>query len=429
MSKLLEHTKIKVYPPLEDFMFLKNKYNEQIKRFYSDVQNNKIAYIKYIREVTQYQSVQEELKKFSDFEHLIIIGIGGIINGAKAIIESVGDRVKKEHIFIDNVGFQQFNNLKKLKHHINPEKDVVIIVSKSGTTLETLIEFSFFVHLIPAFLKSKRIIVMTSEKGKLLDKFAQQNNLYTYYLPRDLGGRFSHFYSSLIPSVLLGINHNIIISSARKFVGAIENNRESKFLHFALNLFEIIKKLNISNIVILNYIDKLNSLGEFCVQLWDESLGKINKHNVRFHTTMVNALCPKEQHSQLQAFLEGKHDKLLFFLTPSQNFQSNSFDDNLFYKRSFNIGEILHAQGLGVLSSFIKEEMPIVWFEIEQLNEEFSGEFLAFFTLLVIVGAYLNELNPFNQDAVELYKNLTNAYLKISNQVEEPTFISKLTPL
>lgn len=429
MNNLLKHTRIKVYPPLEDFTVLKNKYKDQINRFFVDIQSNKITYIKYIKDSLGYQKLPQQLNNLLDFDHLIMIGIGGIINGAKAILQTLQDKLKKECIFIDNIGYEKFNNLKKLKHHVNPEKDVVIAVSKSGTTFETLIEFSFFLHLIPEFLKSKRIIVMTSEKGKPLDKFAQENDIPVYYLPPDLGGRFSHFYSSLIPDILLGINHNIIFSSAKKFIESVETNNISKFLHLGLHIFELIKKLDISNIVILNYIDKLNSLWEFCVQLWDESLGKINNNNIRFPATMINALCPKEQHSQLQAFLEGKHDKLLFFFAPSKKFQSVDFYDSFFYKRNFTIAQILSAQSLGVLSSFLKEEMPVVWFEIEQLNEEFIGEFLTFFTTLVILGGYLNELNPFNQNAVELYKNLTNIYLGISQETVKTDFITKLVEI
>ncbi len=414
---LLRHARIKVYPKPHNFKILQNKHKKQIDSFFSDLSNNKIPYAKYVKRILdlRFKIKDSELNKLTDFSHIIIVGIGGIVNGIKAIFHTLIDKMNgKEIVFIDNIGFKQFEYLQKFKNHLNPKKDIIILISKSGSTLETLIESSFFINLLPDFIKSKRIMVITSQENQFLHKFGRENELYTFLIPEDLGGRFSHFYCALLPLTLFGINHNDIFNSAINFIERVQNlQNKSKFIHFTLNLFNNLNSHNVSNIVILNYIDKLNSLADFCVQLWDESLGKVNNKGIRFPTTMINALCPKEQHSQLQAFLEGEHDKMLFFLAPSPRFASIQFKDNFFYNRKFTLTEILNAQAKGVLASFIKERLPIVWFEIDQLNEQFIGEFLAFFSLLVILGGYLNELNPFNQDAVELYKKLTRSYLNL----------------
>lgn len=427
---LLQNVEIKLYPKPTSFKILKNKYKKQIEQFFSDLINDKIAYTKYTKQIknSRLKIQDSELKDFYDFDHIITVGIGGIINGTKSIFHTLTDRMnEKEIVFIDNIGFKQFEYLQKLKNHFNPKKDILVLVSKSGTTLETLIESSFFIDLLPNFIKNKRTIIITSESNQFLDNFAKQNGLYIHFLPKDLGGRFSHFYSSILPLTLSNINKNNIFNSAIKFIKQVENYRnKSKFLHFTLNLFHNINEYNLSNIIILNYIDKLNSLADFCVQLWDESLGKINSKGIRFPTTMINALCPKEQHSQLQAFLEGAHNKMLFFFVPSHKFKSIGFKDSLFYNRKFTLTEILNAQAKGVLGSFIKEGLPVVWFEIDELNEPFIGEFLAFFSLLVILGGYLNELNPFNQNAVELYKKLTRSYLNLDKTIIQDTQLYRI---
>ncbi|MFN7181797.1 MAG: hypothetical protein ACK4NF_03845 [Planctomycetota bacterium] len=428
---LLQYVKVKTFPHLNDFEALKNKYKKEIENFYSDLITNSIPYIRYIKEYNNALTTLTKMIKsdFKQFQHIVIIGIGGIVNGTKAIYYTLKDKIKKEIVFIDNTGFSQFEYLQNfLRFHLNPHEDILIFVSKSGETLETLMESSFFLNILPDFLKTKRILIETSEKNKLLDKFATTYDLPVYYLPSDLGGRFSHFYSSLLPLLLCETDVTTIFEGARRFIERVENNfYQSKFLYFVLDLHNTINTKNIASIIVLNYIDKLHFLSDFFVQLWDESLGKCNEKGMRFPVCMINALCPKEQHSQLQAFLEGKHDKIFFFVVPSIHFSSLEISDTFFYNRKFRVSEILNCQGKAVASSFIKESLPIRWFEIEQLNEEFVGEFLTFFTLLVIFTGYLNQLNPYNQNAVELYKNLTRSYLKLTDSCDGPAIFDNLT--
>ncbi len=422
-SQLLDYVNTKIFPAPASFEELKNKYKKQIDAFYFDLKNNLIPYTKYIKEYENAISVADKIikDKFNSFDHLIIIGIGGIINGTKAIYNILSNNIKKEIIFVDNIGFKQFEYIQNhLKNHLQPNKDILILVSKSGGTLETLLESSFFLYQFSDFLKSKRIIVVTSEKNKPLDNFATTSGLDVYYLPADLGGRFSHFYSSLLPLLLCRSRIDKIFNASKQFLDRVENDfYKSKFLHFVLNLYYEITRTNITNLIILNYIDNLNSLSDFLVQLWDESLGKLNKKGFRFPACMINALCPKEQHSQLQAFLEGKRYKLFFFFVPQNDFDSIEFHDTIFFNRKFKISEVLNAQSKAVASSFIKENLPLYWFEVKELNENFIGEFLTFFTLCIILVGYLDELNPYTQEAVELYKHLTKIFLKLEWDKEE----------
>ncbi len=378
-TNLLNYAYTKLYPTPTNFEVLKNKYRKYIDTFYFDLKNNLIPYTKYIKDYKNTIATVENIikDKFKPFEHIIIIGIGGIINGTKAIYHTLIDKIKKEIIFIDNIGFNQFEYIQShLKNHLNSNNDIIIIVSKSGETLETLLESSFFINIFPDFLKTQRIFIATSEKNRPLDDFARTYNLPTYYFPTDLGGRFSHFYSSLLPLLLCEIRVNKIFEQAKQFVDGIEDNfYQSKFLHFVLNLYNNIITLDISNIVLLNYIDKLNTLSDFFVQLWDESLGKCNKNGIRFPSCLINALCPKEQHSQLQAFLEGKHDKIFFFFVTPSDYRSIEFNDTIFHNRKFRISEVLNAGGKAVASSFIKENIPISWFEIKELDETYVGEY------------------------------------------------------
>jgi glucose-6-phosphate isomerase len=426
---MLSTVKVSIFPKPLSFTVLKKKYKHSIEKFYMDFKERRIPYVKYIE---NYQTLLEQMgsltNKFSNCEHIIIIGIGGIVNGTKAIFNALASKAKKEVVFIDNPGYKLFHTLQNhFINHFNAQNDLVILVSKSGTTLETLVQSSFFLNIFSSFLNTKNIVVMTSEAKSSLTNFAVKNNLTTCYLPKDLGGRFSHFYSAYLPLQLCGIDFKKVFDGAKRFISVIEKDFiNSKFLHFTLNLCENIKKNKVDNVVFLNYIDRLDALTYFFVQLWDESLGKKYGRNLRFPTCAINALCPREQHAQLQAFLEGKHNKLLFFIAPAENFSTISFEDSYFFNKKFDLTSLLFAQAQGVLGSFLKEKLPIVWTEIGALDEEFVGEFLSFFSLMVILIGYLFNLNPYTQDAVELYKKLTRIYLGLEPSLKKIKLTNKL---
>ena len=88
--------------------------------------------IKSLTSTYKYSFKKKLIKKFIKAPILRLIGMGGSILGAEAIYNFLDFKIKKKVLFV--------NNLKRQQETINlPKKLVNIIISKSGNTLETII--------------------------------------------------------------------------------------------------------------------------------------------------------------------------------------------------------------------------------------------------------------------------------------------------
>ena len=80
----------------------------------------------------------KDLKKFKKFKTIVIIGMGGSILGSEAIFNFLSDKIKKEVYFLDDIDEIKILKLKK-KIFIN--RSLFLVISKSGNTIETLVNF------------------------------------------------------------------------------------------------------------------------------------------------------------------------------------------------------------------------------------------------------------------------------------------------
>ena len=81
---------------------------------------------------------KEELEKFDKFKIIAIIGMGGSILGAESIYYFLQEKIKKKFYFFNDLDEKKISIFKK---KINLNKVLFIVISKSGTTVETLTNF------------------------------------------------------------------------------------------------------------------------------------------------------------------------------------------------------------------------------------------------------------------------------------------------
>ena len=80
---------------------------------------------------------KKNIIKYKKFSNYRIIGMGGSSLGAQAIFNFLKRKIKKNFIFIDNLENENFRN--------NKTKFLNLIISKSGDTLETIINANILV--------------------------------------------------------------------------------------------------------------------------------------------------------------------------------------------------------------------------------------------------------------------------------------------
>ena len=143
-----------------------------------------------------------QLKKFKKYKTVILIGMGGSVLGAKALYSFFSTKIKKKFIFFDNL--DQLKT-KKVKKEINLKNSLFIIISKSGNTLETLINSNLFKDKI----NNKNTIIITEKKTNLLNTFAKNKKILAINHKNYLGGRYSVLSEvGMIPAYFMGLKTN-----------------------------------------------------------------------------------------------------------------------------------------------------------------------------------------------------------------------------
>jgi glucose-6-phosphate isomerase len=151
------------------------------------------------REHKKLEQFCEKLEKSNQFNDLILVGIGGSELGPKALylaLDAYQKKGKRAH-FVGNV---DPDDLAQTLSRVDLKKTLVMVVSKSGGTLETATNEAFFrSQFEQAGLNPKNHFVAVTGEGSPMDN--PKNYLEAFYMWDFVGGRFSA--TSMVGGVLI----------------------------------------------------------------------------------------------------------------------------------------------------------------------------------------------------------------------------------
>ena len=203
--------------------FLKKKSEKKLKKLFYSIINQENQVFKSMSKdyVDKYNF--KKIKKISKKNQVRIIGMGGSILGAQAIYCFLKDKIKKNFDFTNNLNASE--NLKDKKEITN------LVISKSGNTLETIINVNLF-------LKKKKNIFITERKESYLFNLASKLKAEIINHNNFIGGRYSVLSEvGMLPAHLMGLNPkkfrclNDLIKN-KKFVNLLVQNTNS-ILHYS----------------------------------------------------------------------------------------------------------------------------------------------------------------------------------------------------
>ena len=335
---------------------------------------------------------KKDLQKFDKFKKLRLIGMGGSSLGAHAIYDFLKKDIKKKFTFVDNL---RPLNKKKRDRFLN------LIVSKSGNTLETIVNSNLFIN------KKDQNIFITENNKNYLYKLAEKLKAKIVHHNNFIGGRYSVLSEvGMLPAELMGLNPNKFrqlnhLITNKKYLNALVSN-------VSATLYLLKKKK--FNSIIVNYDDNSKNLFTWYQQLIAESLGKKNKGLLPVVSNM-----PKDNHSVMQLFLDGfKNNFFTFFYVHEKNSPKIINKYNLSsqnFLKNKNLNQILYAQKKATENIFKRKNIPFRSFEIFKRDEKTLGELFNFFILETILLADCLKINPYDQPAVELIKKETKKIL------------------
>ena len=333
----------------------------------------------------------KNLKKFKTFN---IIGMGGSSLGAKAIYSFMEPKINKNFTFTDNLNSKK--NIQKSK-----TKNLNIVISKSGNTLETISNYS-------SIKGKKNNIFICENTDNYIRSLAKKLNSQIINHKNYIGGRYSVLSEvGMLPAIFMGLkpdkfkNLNNLIKN-KNFINSLLDSVVSTTYFLSKKKF---------NSIILNYDELSLDLFSWYQQLIAESLGKHSKGILPLVSTM-----PKDNHSLMQLYLDGPKNNFFTFFIVEEKFSNKInkryLNDSFSYLSNKNTYEILKAQFEATQNIFKKRKIPFRTFVVKKRDEKTLGEIFCFFILETIMLGKALKINPFNQPEVELIKKETYKILK-----------------
>ena len=336
---------------------------------------------------------KKNLLIYKNFKDIRVIGMGGSSLGTQAIYNFLKHKIKKNFLFIDNL--LPNKKVQKKKKYLN------LVVSKSGNTIETIINSNIYIK------KKDKNIFITENKKNYLFELAAKLKAEVIHHNNFIGGRYSVLSEvGMLPAELMGLNSK----KFRQFDNLIRNKKYLNALisNVSATIYYIKKKK--FNSVIINYDKNSEGLFSWYQQLVAESLGK-NKNGI----LPIISNMPKDNHSVMQLYLDGFTNNFFTFFYVHENNLTKISDNNILPSHAFiykkDIGNITYSQMKASEKVFNRKNIPFRSFEIKDRSEKTLGELFCFFILeTILLGRALN-IDPYSQPSVELIKKETKKFL------------------
>jgi len=375
--------------------FTKKKFNKNLKVLFKkliDKNNYDDNVIKSFSKSYFYSFTKKQLKKYKKFNFFQIYGMGGSSLGIQAIYDFMRPKIKKNFYFFDNLDSK--NKIIKTK-----SKSLNLIISKSGNTLETIVNENIFSGSNKLYITENNNNYLRNTALRLKKEIIEHKNF--------IGGRYSVLSEvGMLPAELMGLNSN----KFKRFDKLVSNRDFINSLLANVNMLYRLVKMGKTNSIILNYDESSYNLFRWYQQLVAESLGKNSKGVLPIISEM-----PKDNHSLMQLYLDGNKNSFFTFFDiknyNSPKIKKKKIFSNYKYLKKHDLFSIKSAQKKATINVFKAKGIPFRTFEVLKKNEETLGELFTFFMLETILLGKMLKINPYNQPSVELIKKETKKIL------------------
>ena len=353
-------------------------------------------------------AIRTAVAPFENPEAILTIGIGGSALGAATIEHALRSRSDPPAYFLDNVDPAAVTELLSTL----PLSDTVVnVVSQSGTTAETLANFLVVRDAMDAAGVdwTEQTLVTTGESGNLYE-LAQRHDLPTLAVPDGVPGRFSALSTvGLAVAAIQDRDIEGLLAGAADEADRLSGSLfESPAYAYGAACYALAQRGAGTN-AMMPYAEGLESFAEWFAQLWAESLGKDG-----LGQTPVRALGATDQHSQLQLYRAGPHDKLVTLVRPRERPDRAIPETDLSglsYLGGSSLGTLLDAEFEATEASLAAAGLPNVRIEIDRLDAAGVGELLYGLEAACVLYGELATVPTFTQPAVEWGKRAARGLL------------------
>lgn len=383
-------------------------------------------------------------------DRVVILGIGGSFAGSLALFQALrnsyhnemptAERLGVPRIYfegnnVDNDAMQELLDMLQITC-IDPERReerwAVVVVSKSGKTLETAAALRTFRKEAFEFYGSKsewlkKLVVPVTGPGdtslRALFKADGYSDDDIFTIPERVGGRFSVFTAAgLLPAAIMGLDIQALLLGASSMTQRFleEPFERNPVLQFAavnyLMSQELGKKIRILSV----WSKKLEGLGLWYDQLVAESLGKLGQG-----PTPLTAVQTRDLHSRGQQHQEGTRDKLITNvvvkaprLAPIAISMADRNEDNLNELNRKTYVDMMEAAWKGTSEAYADVARPTADIILPAITEHTIGQLMQMLMLATVVEGRLMGINPYGQPGVEAYKRKMQQQLRGAKEAQ-----------
>ena len=298
----------------------------------------------------------------------------------------------------------------------------IVVISKSGGTLETAVAFRVFLEL-PKSCRGdqeklrRRVIPVTGASGRLRELAEALGCTDVFPIPEGVGGRFSVLSAvGLLPAAVMGLDVNHLLEGATAM-----NERfraapplENPVLSY-VGTTRLMETRHGATIRVLSTLGKgLEAVGLWYDQLRPECLG-----NRGWGATPLSVVDTRDLHSRGQQHQEGRRDKLITNLVVEHTarepvaIERSEFDqDKLNALSGKTLPDLLRAAYSGTNQAYAEDYRRTATIRLPRLDEGSLGQLFQMLMLATVVEGRLVGINPYGQPGVEAYKKNMNAILR-----------------
>jgi glucose-6-phosphate isomerase len=167
--------------------------------------------------------------------------------------------------------------------------------------------------------------------------------------------------------------------------------------------------------VLMPYNDALRDVAPWFMQLWAESLGKVDVDGVNVGPTPLASLGATDQHSQLQLYMEGPVDKTVTFLRDRSAPAALRIPAppaslaELAWLGGHELGELLDAECRATAAALAKAGRPSMTLSVGKVDAHNLGALLMCLMHATVYAGALYRVNALDQPGVELGKRIARA--------------------
>ena len=329
-------------------------------------------------DINELMRIKEAARKITEeAEYLVCIGIGGSYLGHRAIIEALAPKSEVKIIYAGNSLSKR--ELDKALNEVGDHDFSVLVISKSGTTLEPKIAFEAFKQkLVEKYGEqaAQRIYATTdANKGDLHDE-ATANGYTRFVVPDNIGGRYSVLTAvGLLPLAAAGVDIDKLLEGAANAMQDL--NTPAQYATMRAYLAE----KGYDTEVFASFEPATMYFNEWLKQLFGESEGKGGQG-----VFPASVIYSTDLHSLGQFMQDGRRnlwETIIDYPTDEMN------------AKVVSAVRVAHRDG----------GIPVLDITVPSFDEQGFGELVYFFELSCAISAKLFGVNPFDQPGVEAYKS------------------------